>query len=347
MQLLPASCAVSSSKRSIHKVTWQKLGRWGMLISMLIRLSLLVVTVVLLTACSRARVTTEVRSGGAFTRAVSLTGQDKEDKKDAQASGSLGDAIEDVFVLPAGEEWKTHTEKAEANLTKTFERTFASGAMVKGDLTIKGVQNSVLLVNDVVVKRLAPNRYEYRETLRWTGPPQDDMTQMKTEDLTKLKAALPPALATDENARALAKKVGDLTLPMFFGPGDPLFTIGFFHPDLAGRRLSQKIGGVMMKALEEQFGDKMTVAQRREITLRLIESSVGQSKQMAPNPSAGPPAPSQSSALTPLLFVVKTPGKIEASNGEVDELTGEVFWGLYPPAALLKPVVMTATVRVD
>jgi hypothetical protein len=141
--------------------------------------------------------------------------------------------------------------------------------------------------------------------------------------------------------------VAETAMPMLFGPGDPLLTIGLLHPDLAGRRLSQRIGGLMMKALEEQFGDKMTPAQRRDVTLKLIETSVMQSRPSMPDASSGPPKQGKGSGLTPLMFVVKTPGKIVSSNGETDELTGEVYWALYPPAAALKPVVLTAVIQVE
>jgi hypothetical protein len=47
------------------------------------------------------------------------------------------------------------------------------------------------------------------------------------------------------------------------------------------------------------------------------------------------------------MFVVKSLGRVVSSNGEVDELTGEVYWALFPPAASLKPVVLTAVVEMD
>ena len=53
-----------------------------------------------------------------------------------------------------------------------------------------------------------------------------------------------------------------LIMPLMFGPGDPLLAIGLMHPDLAARRASQRIGSVLPKALEEQFGDKMTPLER-------------------------------------------------------------------------------------
>jgi hypothetical protein len=293
----------------------------------------------LLTGCARARVATEIQRGGKWTRAVALTGQEKKE-------GQMGETVEDIFVLPSGSGWKSRAEKKDADQTTIFERTLAVGETLKGDLSIKGDSGSAVLVNEVSVTRLTPRRFEYRETLRWSGPPPEGMA-MKPEDLAQLKAALPKALATDENVRGIADKMATLIMPLIFGPGDPLLAIGMLHPDLAARRASQRIGSLMLKALEDQFGDRMTPAQRRDVALKVIETSFAQAKPKAPDPAAGPPSSKGGSGLTPLMFIVKSPGKVISSNGEVDELTGEVYWALFPPAAALKPVVLTAVVEID
>jgi hypothetical protein len=290
-----------------------------------------VFSLALLTGCARGRVTTEIRSGGTVIRTVALTGQEKK-----EGQMDMGGSIEDSFVLPSGDEWKSKTEKKDSNLTTTFERTLALGAPLKGDLSLKGDENKTALVNEVVVTRIAPRRFEYRETLRWTGSPPDGMT-FKPADLAPLKAALPKALATDENARGIAEKAAVLMMPMLFGPGDPLLAIGLLHPDLAAKRASQRIGALMLKALEDQ----------RAVTLKLIETSLAQAKPSAPDPAKGPPSGKGGAGLTPLMFLLKSPGKVISSNGEVDELTGEVYWALFAPAAALKPVVLTAVVEME
>ncbi len=297
----------------------------------------LVCSIALLSGCARARVTTEIHSGGTWTRTVALTGQEKKE-------GQMGGSIEDAFVFPSGDGWKSHTEKREADQTITFERTLAAGMPLKGDLSVKGDKGAVWLVNEASVTRLAPHRFEYRETLRWNGPPEATVSA-RPEDLAQLKAALPPALATDENARGMAVRMTELMMPMMFGPGDPLLAIGMLHPDLAAKRASQRIGSAMLKALEEQFGDRMTPAQRREVTLKIIETSFAQAKPKTPDPAAGPTSDKGGAGLTSLMFIVKSPGKMISSNGELDELTGEVYWALFPPAASLKPVVLTAVVE--
>ncbi|HLK19341.1 MAG TPA: hypothetical protein VKT81_10300 [Bryobacteraceae bacterium] len=298
---------------------------------------------ILASGCSHARVITTIKADGSWTRSVSLIGQEK---KDAQMTPTL----EDTFVLPSGAAWKSHEEKKNDERTLTFERTLAAGAALDGDLSIKGGADGKLnLVNHATVTRLAGNRFEYKETLHWKGDPAKILGKIKPEDLAKIKSKLPPELATDSNAQALADKTAELSVPLLFGPGDPLLAMGLLHPDLAVRRAGQRMGALMVKALEQQFGDKLTVAQRREIAARMIQetfSSATTSTNMKPDPMAGPPSKS-SGGLVPLIFLVKAPGRVVSSNGEVDDLTGEVFWGLFSEAAGFKDVVLSAVVEVN
>ncbi len=294
----------------------------------------------LLTGCARSRVTTEIKSGGSWNRTVALTGQEKK-----EGQMDMGGSVEDAFAAPTGDGWKSHAETKDADKTMTYEKAFAVGASSTGDLSIKGDEGKVTLVNEVSVKMVAPRRYEYRETLRWTGPPAKGMLELKPEDLAEIKAALPKALATDANARAMANKTAMLAVPLLFGPGDPLLAIGLLHPDLAEHKASQRIGAVILKALQEQFGDKMTEAERRSVALKLIATTFAKAKPAKPDPSAGPPS-GKGSGLTPLMFIVKSAGKVISSNGEVDDLTGEVYWALFPEAASLQPVTLTAIVEI-
>jgi hypothetical protein len=296
---------------------------------------------ILVSGCARARVTTTIKADGSWTRSVSLIGQEK---KDSQMTPTL----EDTFVLPSGPAWKSSEEKKNDDRTLTFERTLAAGATLDGDVSIKSDAGGKLkLQNHATVTRLAENRFEYRETLHWKGDPTKILGKIKPEDLAKIKSKLPAELATDANAQALADKTAELSVPLLFGPGDPLLAMGLLHPDLAVRRAGQRMGALMVKALEQQFGDKLTAAQRRDIAARMIQetfSSATTSSSMKPDPSSGPPSKS-SGGLVPLIFIVKAPGRVVSSNGEVDDLTGEVFWGLFSEAAGFKDVVLTAVVE--
>ena len=300
----------------------------------------LVIGSLLLSACARARVTTTIQADGSWARTVMLTGQEKK-----EGSMQVAPTLDDTFVVPSGTGWKSHQEKKGDDVTITFERAFAPGSKSDADVSIKGeTPDKLSLVNEVTVTRAGPRRFEYRETLHWKGDPPKTFGNIKPEDLAAIRASLPKDLATEANARALAERASKLAIPMMFGPGDPLLAMGLLHPDLAERRAGQRLGALLLKALEEQFGDKMKPAERKEVARRLIQATFSSTKVSAPDASAGPPS-SKGPGLTPLMFIVKGPGRIVSSNGEVDELTGEVFWAMFSEAAAFQDVVLTAVVE--
>ncbi len=257
--------------------------------------------------------------------------------------------LEDTFVFPSGAGWKSSEDKKNEDRTMTFERTLAAGASLQGDVSVKaGAEGKLSLVNEVTVTRAGPHRFEYRETLHWTGDPAKVLGNIKPEDLARIKADLPAPLRTDANARALAQKTAELSIPLLFGPGDPLLSMGLLHPDLAVRRAGQRMGALMVKALEQQFGEKLTVAERREVARKMIQETFSEasSPKMTPEMTPGKSS-SGNSAFVPLIFIVKAPGHVVSSNGEVDELTGEVFWGMFSEAAAYRDLVLTAVLEVD
>lgn len=290
--------------------------------------------------CARARVTATVQADGSWTRSVMLTGQEK---KDIQVQPTL----EDTFVVPSGAGWKSHEEKKDnGDRELTLERTLAAGASLAGDVSIKA-GGKLRLTNEVTVTRAGPHRFEYRETLQWKGDPGQPLRDLKPEDLAGIKSVLPKPLASDANARALVDKLAVLLVPALFGPVDPLLAMGLLHPDLAARRLGQRIGTLVIKALEDQFGDQLTAAQRKEVARQLIQGTFSSAKMTPPDPAAAASAKNDTGSLTPLMFILKTPGRVVSSNGEIDELSGEVFWALFDAAASVQNVVLTAVVEVQ
>ena len=300
-------------------------------------------------ACARARVTTEIHSDGSWTRTVALSGQQK--KHGLQVTPSL----EDTFVIPAGSGWKSSEELKDDNRTLTLERSMPAGATLEGDISVKSSElgkspsepGKLRLVNSVAVKTTGPHQLEYRETLHWTGPSNKLLGDLQPADLARLKAHLPQALATDANCQALVDKAARLATPVLFGPGDPLLAVGLLHPDLALYRANQRIGAVLVQALEQQFGDQLKAAERHEVVRQLIREMFLSNKISQPDPAVAEPPPPNSTGLTPLMFIVKPPGKVVSTNGEIDEFTGEIFWGMFEEAAAFKDVVLTAVVETN
>lgn len=309
-------------------------------------LSVILPAGILLSACARVRVTTEIKSDGAWSRTVVLTGPLKKE-------GMQMPTLEDTFVIPSSAGWKSSEEKKNDNQVLTLERQFTTEGRLQGDVSIKGNQpgkghqpGTLRLTNEVSIKRIAPHQVEYRETLQWKSDPTKLLGDLQPEDLSAVKAHLPKSLATDANARELASKMAELAIPVLFGPGDPLLALGFLHPDLAVYRANQRLGGLMMRALEQQFGDKMQPAERQDVARRLIEAALTSPKLSTPDPAAASTSPGNSSGLTPLMFIVKPLGRIVSTNGETDDLTGDVFWAFFEEAAAFKDLVLTAVVEV-
>ena len=310
--------------------------------------SILFAAALLLSACARARVTTQIQSDGSWTRTVALTGQRRTD------GFQPAPTLEDTFVVPAGSGWKSTEEAQDNNRTLTLERTLPAGATLEGDVSIRSSEpgkgpepGKLRLVNHVAVKATGPHQVEYRETLHWTGPPGKLLGDIRPEDLARLKSHLPRALATDANAHALLDKVTELSVPVLFGPGEPLLAIGLLHPDLALYRANQRIGAVLVKALEQQFGEKMQPAERRNAAKQLIQEALNSAKISQPDPTTAATAPANSAGLTPLMFIVKPPGKVVSTNGEIDEFSGEIFWALFEEAATYEDVVLTAVLETN
>ncbi len=295
----------------------------------------------LLTGCTRARIVTEIKADGSWVRTVTLTGQAKQE-------GMQMPTLEDTFVVPSGDGWKSRQEAKDQNRSVILERVLVAGESIEGDLSIKESDASKLeLVNKVTVSRVGPHRFEYRETLRWKGKPPE-ILEIKPEQTAAMVAALPKPLATEANARALLEKEDALLVPLMFGPGDPMLPLVLFHPDLAERRGSQRVGAQLMKVLEEQFGEKMEPSQRREVVRRFIEKSVASARpSQPPGGPAAAPASSKGTTLVPLMFIVKVPGRVVSSNGEVDEVSGEVYWGLFPEAASMKELTLMVICEVE
>jgi len=305
-------------------------------------ISIALAAVFLLIGCGRARVTTHIQSDGSWTRTLELTGQQKREGVQAMPT------LEDTFVVPTGPEWKSSEETKDNNRAVTLKRSLPPGATLDGDLSLKSREPGKLrLVNHVTIKPSGPHQLEYRETLHWTGAPNKFLGDIHLDDMTRLKAHLPKPLATDANAHALVDKAAELSVPVLFGPGDPLLAMGMLHPDLALYRLNQRIGSVMVKALEQQFGDKMQPAERREVARQIIQETLNTSKLTQPDPAAAVAASGNNPGLTPLMFIVQPPGKVISTNGEIDEFSGEIFWALFEEAASYQDVVMTAVLETN
>ncbi len=304
----------------------------------------------LLNGCARGVAVTTINPNGSWTRKITFHGV-KPDKNDT----AMGQKIEDVFVLPTGAEWKItrHNDKDKSSIV--LERALPPGQSLNGAITIKSGKKGagLVMVNTVRVQQTAPGVFQYTEMLHWKGEPARELTP-DADAISVVKQALPAPLATDANARDVAARSARVFWRVLFGPGDPLlaeFSAFMMQPEAMERKMLRRVAGEMDKILQAKFGAQMTAEQRLAVTHRLVADSMNtvstKSKSSAPG---GPPSGDNSKDkngdqdnTVALTLSVKMPGRITQTNGERDELNGDVYWSLFPQAAATGDVTLSAT----
>lgn len=304
----------------------------------------LAVTAGLISGCAREVVTTKVQANGAWKRTVVFHGP----KPDKNGAGPNSPKLEDIFVLPAGPEWKvTKTEKDDESII-TAVRSMEPGQTLSGDITVKSdKEKKVTVVNQVTIKRAADGKLTYTESIHWKGDQPKEFLSPPADQLADIKKVLPANLATDANVKAVAIQVNRDLWGVFFGPNDPLmaqFSQMLMQPEMIERRIMKRVDGSMDHALVTRFGNQLTANQRMDITRKLIHGIVDTNTSKTKN--AGPDNSDKGFGdISPvsLMIVAGLPGKVTETNGEVDPAAGEVFWSFFPQAAATGDVTLTAT----
>lgn len=316
------------------------------------RAILLLVCLTALSGCAKSLVTTHVNADGSWSRAVKLTAP----RHDKPATMTAGPSVQEAFVLPSGGTWKTRWDRDKDNVSYVAEISLRPGEAQHHDVVVRSKKGVPELVNDATVTQVKPGTWEYRETLHWSGPPDATERLDDPESLSNIKAALPPALATDDNARALVKSLMPSIWQALWGPPTPLVSELIMHPDLGANLLAQRLGRSLDETLQKQFGDRLSSDQRLDVERKMLASFVdtvktrGQSST-GPGDNAGPdtkddPKKDETQPVA-LTFVTKVPGQVVSTNGEVNPITQEVFWGLYPEAAEMGDVVLIVTYQTE
>lgn len=304
----------------------------------LISLSLLIGS-----GCSRSTSLTEVKEDGSWHRTVKLfvAAQNPMSMGGDQGKPATEPKIEDVFVPPTGVGWKiTRSKTKEGMLQLVAERDLKLGQASVNDLVVKGQLN-----NSVTVTQIAPGKFEYKETFHWTAKKQDLVANADPTFIAAVKDSLGEKLATKENIEFLEIGLAKAVFKMMFGPGDPMLGQLISQPDLAERRLKIRLAKAADELLVARFGDSLAGAERLAVIRKLVASL--DSKQFVdPEKKADPSSGSSSSQLVSMFISVKLPGVAVESNGELDPLSGEVFWAMYPEAAQIEDVVLRAVCEV-
>ncbi|MGC4044593.1 MAG: hypothetical protein QM758_12430 [Armatimonas sp.] len=305
----------------------------------------------LTTGCAQISGSTEVKPDGAYTRTLVFEGDKPKGPKD-QAEMGMGPTIDQLVIVPRTPGWDVKKAYDKSKITITATRSFAAGEASVNDLLVKGDPNKgeSVLANTVSVTKRDDGKLEYREVIRWVGPKDNSATETKQIE-EELKKNLPAEKAGDTAAiKATATILQKEVVRAILGPGDPLLGLLLTHPHYAEFKLRKHIGGAIRTALTEGFGDKLTEAERdstaKGMLATLGEKITDSAKPTPPGPPAEAPdgdsGKKQQSPLVAILLKVKLPGKVVETNGELDDLTGEVVWPLYSEAPTAGDITLRA-----
>jgi hypothetical protein len=341
-------------------------------------LALMGLAMIALTGCARSVVSTEVNADGTWKRTVKLYAS--APAKDAMFSGGT---LDDTFVLPKGpgitatraldKSDKMHGDKKAGQEQPampampgadmevyTATRTCALGETVTHDVAIKGGQGkekAVEVANLVTVQRIAPNRLEYREVVRWVGKTPGafksaDMGMSDKELMAELKRDLPPELVTPESTKTLLNQMMPELSHLLFGPNDPLIADIFsmmFFPDAAKFKLQKRFGSMFDHILAVTYGDKLPVERRHAVVRKLIDNQTDFLQDNVQKKTAGGPAgmaaaggKGDSGDFVSMTYSLHLPGRIVETNGDADPISGDVNWIFYSPAVQAGEVEMRA-----
>lgn len=217
---------------------------------------------------------------------------------------------------------------------------------------------ALLLSNTVTVRTLPSGRMEYREVIRWRGKKPNELETATPELAVALKKALPASIASDATViNRLGAAMQREMWSLIFGPGDPLLSLVLFHQDLAEFRIQKRLGQTVEKTLATELGNRMSETERKETVRKMValmtDQGLNQVKSKANAGPGGPPPSAEGgndmgqSVPISMLFRVRMPGKVVATNGELDENTGEVVWAMYSMAPAAGDVTLTAECEVS
>jgi hypothetical protein len=297
-----------------------------------------------LAGCSNVVATTEVRPDGSFTRTTAYTAYSAGASLPKTAPG-LGD----TFVLPAGKPWKVSKTVAGDEVRCVATWSGPAGSQVNRDVSVRGMGDPAVLVsNGMQVARVGDNTYTYTERLKWLGPRPSELLKTDPALLKALKSALPASPTADREAAEMSRRITVSVWRMMFGPGDTVLGQFLTQPYAAERTLRRRLGNDVLAQVNTVYTERLSESQRVAVARRIVNavSSLTRAKTQTKSGSRGTGGLDRFTSFPSLTFVLRCPGRVVSTNGQEDDLAGEIYWTLYPEAAAVEDVVLKATWQV-
>lgn len=300
---------------------------------------LLTVAAIALTGCMRANTETTISDNGAWTRTVKFV----IPKEDMMGKPATFDAVVD---LPKGPEWQTNQVTEKENLVFTGTRKANLGETITDDLRIKQKEKPALS-NTVTVRDLGNGRFEYIETITYIGEKTTGMKGSRDELHGMLRESLGDVKITEDQLTAITDAAMVDLWRIIFGPTRPLMPTLAMHPDLGERELRRAFGKTMDAQFERQLSTQMDKDARLR-AIRTLMTKMDSEKIMGParEETEASGGEGGNDGLISMTTVVKLPGRIIEANGEIDEVSGEVFWAFYSESPIIGPLVLRAVCEV-
>ncbi len=325
----------------------------------LYRLLLSVLFLVGLSGCYRATVLTEVQKDGTWKRTTTFTASSSGGDKQKV---TVDEQLQPFFDLPRGEGWQISRSTSKDTGSGTAEKYIAvrrlrAGDSLDHDVVIKDTKTkSVLMVNSVRVREIAPGQIEYVEFYRWKGEKLEKDTTfslgVSLDDVLKIiQQVVPEGLLTLERRDSLAKNARYHMWLLLWGPNDPLandFLQSAFSPDGVKYKLSRRLLEAWQQILDQTFGEAIPRAKSALATKAIAkEEMTALEKEGFSKKSEGNQQSSSEESPVPITVRLRLPGTVLETNGEHDPLSEEIYWTFYAPATRAKDIVLRAVCKVE
>lgn len=287
--------------------------------------------------CSKAFTETTLKADGSGTRKVTFTLSKGMEEK--------GPNVDDYFKLPRSSGAKIAQKTDDkGDVTITMERNLAAGAAPFSDIELKE-KEGIRLRNLVSVRNLGDGKLEYTETITWVSAKKTDFSKQNTQFARLLPKALPEGVSSAATNEKIAGEAASSMVQLMFGPNEPMILMLMTHPEYTLKKFKARFAKNLDGIMSRNLGDKMDAAARKESIKKLValldaESVVGDKQE------AGQEASEDKTGLVAFTFSVTMPGEVIETNGELDELTGDVSWAMFGEGAQAGPVVLRAVCKV-
>ncbi|MEQ8762751.1 MAG: hypothetical protein RL885_02410 [Planctomycetota bacterium] len=296
--------------------------------------------------CGNFGAVTEIHPDGSWTRESRYSTSDELSGPTESFEVTIREDLEDYFDFTGVEKWEKDARNELGGGVLIMSRRAQPGETLS-DFALKGEDGKVIARNEVTVTRLSEKRFEYKETLRWVGPIPELLEEPSPERVQYFAGKLPEDIEqADRVAKELTRAaVQQYVLLLYGGTGQrPLLSEALVHRNVALRKLQARLRKGITADLQERLKGHPQHDRLADIVAKIVDSEM---IQQLGEKDEDKDVFNDDRSLIALDFTAKLPGKIIETNGELDEVTGEIYWTLFAASPVLEDVVLRAVCEIE